>query len=99
MKIKKYNDSSYTGVLYEKQNGGRFIEHILFPKVLFKFIEGKNNQLLLYVEEDGDWIEPIYDKLNKKLITEGMITTKNFDQYLPLFENETIYKYKIWRNE
>lgn len=98
-KIKKYNDSSYTGVLYEKQNGGRFIEHILFPKVLFKFIEGKNNQLLLYVEEDGDWIEPIYDKLNKKLITEDMITTKNFDRYLPLFENETIYKYKIWRNE
>ncbi len=97
---KKYDDKSYIGTLYEKQNGERFVEHILFPRVLYRLIDGKNNQFQLYIEEaPNDWIEPIYDKLNKRIITDDMATSKNVNQYKVLFDDNTVYKYNVRREK
>lgn len=97
---KKYDGKSYIGTLYEKQNGERFVEHILFPRVLYRLIDGKNNQFQLYIEEaPNDWIEPIYDKLNKRIITDDMATSKNVNQYKVLFDDNTVYKYNVRREK
>lgn len=96
---KEFDDNYFVGTLYEKQNGGRFVDHVLFERVRFKFINQANTQLLLYVEEDQDWVEPIYDNHNKRLITEDMASSNNHDRYKVLYDDETIYKCKIWRDK
>ena len=105
--LTKISDFTYIGKLAFKpklaNNSSKKIrEADVFEKVRFEimFEEGDVNILSLHALEDGDWTEIWYDVKTNKLISafdDILYSSKNYERFIPLYEDVTDYKVEFRR--
>jgi hypothetical protein len=105
--LSKIAELTYTGKLTSKPKSAnrsteKSKEETLFEKIRIGMLleNGELHILSIHIREDDDWVEVWYDSLDRKLISANdniLFHSKDYERFIPLYEDITEYKIEFGR--